>query len=219
MPVLASSVLAETRGLLNDVNGNIYQTTPMYVLMNKCYRELQNKLTTHGIGTTKEVSTEITVPANTTQLVEGDGMLPADFLRPKYLKERRSTSDQYVDIDQKDWEPLNLQPKDYIGYWVWREDTIKLSPSTIARLVLLQYIKGLTAIDGPNVPIQINGAEQWLAQRTASIAALVIGGNPTRSAALAVDLVPIWDDFIITAVKQRQGRRVRRRVSRYRARH
>lgn len=217
MALVASAVLTETLGLLNDLGGAIYVDTAMWPLMNKAYRELQNKLTAYGIGTTKEVnSIPITITAGDTSMVDG-GTLPADLIVPKEIKERRAGStDFYSDMDDRDWEPLNLPTKTYLGYWVWREDQIKFPAATEDREIIIRYIKGFSAITTGNSPIFIINSQQWLAQKTASIAAMFIGSNPTRSNALALGLEEIWDDLITTAVKKKQTLPVRRRRTRYR---
>lgn len=217
MALLASTVLVETKGLLNDLGGAIYADTAMWPLMNKAYRELQNKLTAYGIGTTKEVnSNPITITAGTTSMVDG-GTLPADLILPKEVKERRAGStDLYVDLTDADFEPLNLPAKTYLGWWSWREDEIKFPAATEDREILIRYVKGFAPIVQANSPVLIINSQQWLAQRTAAIAAMFIGGNPTRANALSADLKELWDDLIQTAVKKKQTTPVRRRRTRYR---
>lgn len=217
MAVVAQAVLDEARVLLNDLGGAVYPDLPMWPLINKAYRELQNKLTAYGVGTTKEVSTVVVVPANTVRLADG-ALLPADLIEPIELKERASgvTTARWVVVSPADFEPDNLSPKTYLGYWAWREDEIKLAPSTTDRDLLIRYTKAFGGVTGTNSPILVINSTQWLAQRTAALAALVIGHNVTRSNELLGDLAGLWSDLIGVAVKRKQSIPVRRRRTRFR---
>jgi hypothetical protein len=73
MATLASDVLIEARGLLNDPSGAIYVTAPMLTLMNKVYRELQTKVSSFGVSTTKEIST-VFLFAGTTYIGDGSNL-------------------------------------------------------------------------------------------------------------------------------------------------
>ena len=218
MAILFTTVLAEARGLLNDVSGAIYPDAPMVVLGNKVYRELQTKLSALGMSTSKEVSAAIDIPAGTVRI--GDGaLLPADLLYPLYLEERQdgSTSEEdYVPMTETEWEPSLVQT-DSLRYWTWREDEIKFPGALVIREVRIRYVKSLGSITATNSPIAILNSETWFAQRLAVVASLVIGSNPTRAQALNEDLRDIWGDFQSTLVKGRQRIPVRRRRTRYRA--
>lgn len=214
MSLLASTILTEARGLLNDPSGAIYPDTPMFTLANKVYRELQTKLSSYGISTTKEVSAAISVPLGVTRL--GDGaLLPADLLYPKELKERAVGEVYWHDMEEKEWEPDAVQGT-YLIYWTWREDEIKFLGSTSIREVLIKYVKTLGTITSGTSPILILGCETWLSQRLATVAAMTVGANPTRAQALAGDLEGIWDDFIGGVLRRKQTIPVRRRRTRYR---
>jgi hypothetical protein len=219
MAVVAGSVMLVVKtALLNDPNGAIYPDVAMFPCMNKAYHELQTKMTRMGIPVTKEVtSPPILVPAGTTRL--GDGaLLPPDLILPVWLGERTPGSTQrYIDMSERNWEP-NLNPSTNLIYWVWREDEIKFVGATNDRELLVRYKKGLGNITNANSPVLIINCEVWLAQRTAAIAAITIGSNPSRAKALNDDLVIIWDDFCGTLVHKNQSRPVRRRRTRYRVR-
>lgn len=217
MALLASDILTEARSLLNDPSGAIYQTTPMIALLNKVYRELQTKVSALGISTTRELSSAIDVTAGTTSLSDGAG-LPSTLLYPISLKERaKDSTEDYTDMDEYDWESNpNVAAEDTLGRWAWREDQIKFPAALTDREVLIKFAQTLGAVTATTSPIYIINSQQWLAQRLASVAALVLGSNPTRAAALAGDLVTLWDDLRSTLVKRRQARPVRRRRTRFR---
>lgn len=222
MAILASTIMTETRALLNDPTGAIYVDAPMWPLMNKAYRELQTKLNALGISTAKEVSAVIDVPVNTLRMGDATAPpLPTDLLYPISLEERQdgsTSNDDWRDMDEVDVEPSIAQGNMLI-YWAWREDELKFIGATTIREIRIKYMKGIGVITGGSSVVGVLNCEQWLAQRTAAIAALVLGSNATRSAALDSDLTKpggVWDDFQATLVKRRQGIPVRRRRTRYR---
>jgi len=217
MAVTFATPLSEARALLNDVTGAIYQDAPMITLGNKVYKELQTKLSANGISTNKELSTVIDVPALTLKLSDG-ALLPTDLLYPIHLEERDdgSTSlEDFIDMDEREWEP-DLVKTEILRYWTWREEEIKFVGSTVAREVRIKYVKSLGSITATTSPLAILNSEQWLAQRLAAVASLVLGSNSSRAQALNDDLVTIWDDLRATLVKRRQAIPVRRRRTRYR---
>lgn len=218
MPILFSSPLAEARALLNDVSGAIYGDTPMIPLGNKVYKELQLKVAALGISTSKELtSTPIDVPALTLKLADG-ALLPADLIYPLRLYERSDGSTDLADfreMTEEEWEQ-NEKPQETLDVWTWREGEIKFRGATTAREVQIRYVKSLGSITATSSVIAILNSEQWIAQRLAAVAALVIGHNPTRASALNEDLTEIWSDLRATLVKRKQAIPVRRRRTRYR---
>lgn len=219
MALLTSTVLTGARDLLNDPSGAIYPDAPMFRLINKAYRELQVKLTTFGISTTKEIFTTVPVNAGVTSLSDGAG-LPSDILYPiKLLERARSSTEQWKEMAETDFEPQNLTPSQFLNFWTWREDEIKFPAATTNRDVQIQGIKSLGTLSSGTSPILIIGSDLWLAQRAAAIAAMVIGANPSRAQALQMDLDRnggVWDDLKIILVRRKQNVPVRRRRTRYR---
>lgn len=187
----------------------------MYPVMNLAYKQLQTKLSSMGISVTKEIFPAVTVVAGTIALSEGAG-LPVDILYPTEIKERASgATTPYLDMDEQDWEPdIIIGPE--LNFWTWREEEIKFPGATSDRQILIKGVKSAGSITGANSVISILNCDAWLAQRTASMAALTIGSNPTRAKALADDLVALWDDFKQGLVKRKQSIPVRRRRTRYR---
>jgi hypothetical protein len=218
MPLVASSVLTETKGLLNDPTGSIYPDQALIPLLQKAYRELQVKLTSYGVSTTKEVSDIIPVMIGMDSLSDGAG-LPNDFLYPIELGEKaRNSGDKFTPMSEREWDP-DIKPGISLNYWVWREDTIHFVGATSDRDVMIRYIKALSPINDVTSPIYINDSETYLSQRTAALASLLLGHNPSRSQALMGDLMGAggaWDDLKSVKVKRQQNIPVRRRRTRWR---
>jgi len=218
MPLLAAAVLTETKGLLNDPTGSIYPDVALIPLLQKSYRELQVKLESFGISSTKEQNDTISLLAGVKFLGDGAG-LPNDFLRPVELAERlMGSEDKFVPMTEREWDPNVKQQNDLI-YWVWREDTLHFPGAVTPRQILLRYIKSLEVISDATSPIFINDSQSYLAQRTAALASLLLGHNPTRAQALMSDLVGAggaWEDLKTVKVKRLQNIPVRRRRTRWR---
>jgi len=209
-----ASVLTDIKDLLNDPNGDIYTQDPLIRVMNRTYREIQRSLRNHGIGTVSDVSAIIQVAAGTTELTDGGG-LPSDLIQPLELFERASgSSDDWNPMDEKEWEP-EIDQGTSLVYWVWREEAVRFVGATTNREVKMRYLKGLTAlIDGGSVGIA--DCRDWLATRTAAVAAYVIGENESRSQALQLDAEVAKDEFLRTRIRAKQDMPIRRRVNRFR---
>lgn len=218
MALLTGSVITEIKGLLNDPTGSIYPDQALLPILNKAYRELQVKLGAIGVGTTREVISTLPIPAGLRSLDDGSG-LPTDFLYPVELGERLAgTAERYAKMEEREWEPDERQ-MDNLRYWSWREESLKFVGAKTARELMLRYIKTLIPLTDSTTPIQISESQTWLAQRTAALAALLLGGNPSRSQALTLDLYSAngpWEDLKATKIKRLQNIPVRRRRTRWR---
>jgi hypothetical protein len=218
MALLTGSVITEIQALLNDPTGSIYPTVALMPLLNKAYRELQVKLGSFGVGTTREVIKGVPLPVGTKVLDDGNG-LPTDFLYPVELGERLAGSGaKYTLMVETEWESDKDQ-QDLLFYWSWREESIKFVGALTDRELLIRYYKSLVPLTDTTTPIQISESQTWLAQRTASIAALLLGSNPSRAEALMQDLYGSqgpWEDLKSTKVKRLQNIPVRRRRTRWR---
>lgn len=215
MAITAAEPLTESKVLLNDPSGTIYADAKLIPLMQKAYRELQTKMMLNGLPVLKESATAVPVAIGVVALGDGSG-LPTDFIYPIELAERNSGStDLYEDMDETEWEQT-LLPSTSLLYWNWREEEIKFLGATTAREVRIRYMKGLTRITATTTPISITNAVTYLAVRTAAIAALVLGSNPTRASALQGDAGSALDDLLGVLVKRQQAIPIRRRVNRYR---
>ena len=220
MALVAATVLTETRALLNDYNGAIYPDQAILPFLDKAYRELQTRLAAYGYSAGRELAIPIPVPVGTSTLADGAG-LPPDFLLPVELSERDAGSaDHYYPMTEGLWES-DEKKQNALRFWVWREEVIHFIGALTPREVLLKYKKALPAILEPTSSILIFNSQTWLAQRTAALAALLIGSNPSRSNALMDDLngqQGPWEDLKQTLVHRMQSIPVRRRRTRWRKR-
>jgi len=214
MATTAAAAITLAQSLLHDSAGISYTTAKLLPLLAKAYRELQVKLTKAGISTAREASTSQTVLANVVALTDGAG-LPNNFLYPVELKERGNTSEQWSTMTEYNWEP-DFERATTLRYYSFREEQIHFVGATTDRLLYMKYWKSLTPITADTTPLEIADSDIYLASRTAAIAALVLGENPTRATALNQDAQLLWEDLKGIRVKGRQSMPVRRRVNRYR---
>lgn len=214
MATTAAAAISLAQTLLHDPNGTNYTSAKLIPLAQKAYRELQLKLTRAGISVCREQSASQTVTAGTTALTDGGG-LPADFIHPIELKERGSASEAWSPMIEQAWEP-DTDMGSTLRYYAFREEQIHFVGCTTDRLLYMRYWKGLTPITATTTPLGILDCDVWLASRTAAIAALVIGENPSRADALNQDANLLFEDLKGMRTKGRQGMPVRRRVNRYR---
>lgn len=201
---VASSVLTIARGLLNDPDpGTIYTDTKLLPILSLSSKELQLML--FGIDSVelKEVGALLTVPVNTSVL-SGVAGYPSDMLEPVSLAERAfGSTDFYTPMTKIEWEP-DLIPDEWIKYWVWREDDIKVNPATRVEQVKLRYLKSLGDIVGIGSTIPIANSDVWLGYRTAETAAKVIGENPSRASSLTPDRLQAQNALMGNQIKNGQ---------------
>ena len=105
----------------------------------------------------------------------------------------------------------NFTQTERLQVWAWLEGEIKLNGATGTTLVRIRYFKSLTAPTGGASTLAILDSETFLAARTASLAAAVIGANLEKAAVLQQDASAALANLLSTAVKGRQNQPVRRR--------
>ena len=212
MPDTADQVVQEAQGLLNDAGGVFYTFDSLLPYLNKAYRELQDYYNLHGLKTTVDVGTLMTIPAGTTVLTTP----PADMLRPLALAERTpGSTDTFVEMDERSWEPDQVKTN-HLLVWVWREEVINFLGATADREIRIRYVKSLADMSGAGSFVGIQNSKLVLASRTAALGARYIGENPTRADQLDQETGLALDRLIVTAIRQNQGLPARRQRTRYR---
>ena len=209
----ASVSLNEARILLNDVAAANFTDAVLLPFLRKAYRELQQNLVDNGISNNREQSATTTIPAGTTAWTfSSSPALPSTLLYPIQMKEKISGADDstLVDMIQENWVPDIAQTSKLV-YWAWIDSQIRFVGATADVPVQLRYFESLGAITDATTNITILDSETFLASRTAALAAMYAGGNPTRATALQQDAITALDLLLGTAVKERQSMPVRRR--------
>lgn len=213
MPIPSSAILALARVKLNDPNSAIYNDTVLLPMLDAAYDEMQLIFERNGVPVQNEISDVLTVPANTLVLsADSTPALPSDFLYPIRLFERDngSTDDSaWVLMTQQRWEP-NIQQQPTLIWWVWRKDVIEFVGATQIREVKIHYKMALEAIAADDIDVSPIGAKSYLASRTAMQAALYIGENESRAAALQQEAELAMDNLLGRMVNSQQALPVRR---------
>lgn len=206
MALLASDIMDRAAAFLNDAGKQLYTNAVLLPFLKDAYEELQQRLEDNEIVLVNEENTVvINVAANATSITS-----PTDMARPIAMLERSDGStEEWSPIEEVDWIDENLDDEMRIVQWCWREDTIYINPPTTARDVILRYQKELTAITSENSAIAVRNSSRFLAARTASLAAMDVGENPSRAMNLDARAERAFDTIIRLEVKQRQSHPVK----------
>lgn len=219
MMATGTEILLEAAGVfLNDTPRTLFTDAILLPFLKRSFLDLQLEMDKKGVSALKEVSTPITVNALVVVLASG-GQLPADFVSPIKMEERTSgSSDIYQPMLEKEWE-ANILQTDRLRYWTYREDEIKFPGATVARQVLLYYLKGLT-VGALGSPIGIQRVESYLSAQTAGYAAKFIMQSDTRADACFGIASKALADYFSTQVRAQQYQDIRRHryLSRFRRR-
>jgi len=177
--MIVSDVTALARVLLNDVGDQLYHDSVLLPFVQQAYREAQKELTLNNIQVTNEISSVLPIASgDNPELDETD---IADLILPLSLSERaQGSSEQFISMTKTDWEP-EIDKTDTLLFWNWRENAIKFRGANTNREVKVKYRKSLPALETGSSLIRINDCLDFMAAKTAAIAASVIGGNQTRA--------------------------------------
>lgn len=204
MAYLASLTIAEAQALLNDVAGSTYTTTKLMPFLKRAYEELETNLNLNEIPVTLEKSAPIVVGIGVTSVP-----LPADMLLPVWMQERAAGESTYIPMIPTLWEPDLLQDMT-LKFWTWREEAIQLVGATSAREVQIIYLKKLAALVDGTSNIVVTNANNFLAAKTAEMAARYVKKDIRAADALRDEAGRALNILIKIAVKGNQLMPVRR---------
>jgi hypothetical protein len=206
MALLASTVIAESQALLNDISGDIYTSAALIPFLKKALRELQEVYIVNAIPFPHKFYTETIETPDTTFDTP-----PADLIFPVRLYERTpgESDDNWIPMTEKEWEPNSILQQN-LGIWVWRQGVVSFLGASTNREVKMRYEASFTAIVDGTSTIVVTDAQTFLASRVAAIAALVVGSNRERAEPLAEDAKDALERLVVAAIKQRQNLPVRR---------
>lgn len=215
-----SEIMLEAAGVfLNDTPRSLFTDAVLLPFLKRAFKDLLLELDKKGISQTSEVSAAITIPASTTSMTTA-GVLPADFISPTKIEERRNgSSDLYTPMVEKDWESNILQTES-LRYWAFREDDIKFPGATTIRQILLYYRKGLTVPVVLTNPLGLVNVENYLSAQTAGYAAKFILQSDTRAETIFGFATKALNDYLTIQVRglQFQDNRRHRYLSKFRRR-
>lgn len=197
----ALEALDRARVFLNDTGGQLYTNAVLLPLLQVANEELGNKFLIHGIPVQKEIDTYKTITAGDTTYTP----LPDDFITPVNLWQRPINQD--VDFSlmvRKVWEPATTYDATVLGVWDWRNQEIIFQPASVNVQVRLDYNKMLTEITTAGDTLEVIGSLNYLAYKTAELAARHIGENPIKAAEMKEEANSALADIEIIAVRNMQ---------------
>ena len=167
-----NTTLSEAQALLNDPSGSVYTNTKCMPFLRRAYEELQNNLQLNDVPIVLDRSAAINVTAG---VLTVPATTLANMILPIWLEER-TPGDSEIDwspMTPMIWEPNRAQV-DFLGVWVWREETIYLLGSTAAREVRVTYLKSLPTLVDQESIVYVSNANNFLASKTAASMARMI---------------------------------------------
>lgn len=212
MPLL-SEVTTETQALLNDASGKIWTQAILLPYQNKAYRELQQEIANVGGSVVKEQTAALTIPLAAVKITfSSTPALPAALLYPIQLLEKMAGQPdaEYTPMEERPWVPFATQGTRLL-YWTWIDDEIRFLGATVAVPIIIRYMQGFAnLIDGTSA-VGILDSVTFLAARSAALASMLGGSNPTRAQVLQQDADRALDVLLNKIIKNRQGMPIRRR--------
>lgn len=181
MAVLASTVFATARTLLNDDGNSLWTDTVLLPKLVEAFRELQAKLILSAAPVMRTEAAQ-NIAIGVTTLV-----IPTDLVAPIRLWEKAVADPATSYIPMTEQDPLpNVAQGINLKYWQWYQQAINLIGSTSTRAVKIQYWRSLTEPVGSGSDLIFNRGELFLAPRTAGLAAGSVGED---------DAMQKWSDI------------------------
>lgn len=198
----AATVLAQSAVLLNDPAQSTWTNTVLLPCLTKAGEELEQHFEVNEIPIQKQVSIVIEVTTADTELAQ----LPTDMVEPIHLWERTDDStEDWIKVREVEFIDMNMNDTNQIVQWAYRNGKIYINSPTTDREVKLDYVRSMTALDSTGATVEVQQAKNFLAARTAQIAAANIGNNPSKAASLEEDVTTCLDRLIRRMLKNKQG--------------
>lgn len=219
----AYEVMDMVAPLMNDNAKTKYTYAAQIPYLNMALRELQEQYQLANVPVTNQTtSNPITIDIGTTSISPIDGLgkepapnYPNDLVEIRGVYERLAGStDSFIPVGKRDFLPHAVDDiqVESLTYWIWESQRIKFIPATTVREVKLDYIRTLfPKITASEQQLGVINALSYLGYKTASLCALYIGENKSRSDELKIDAELAIGRAIGIATKPRQGINVRRR--------
>jgi len=181
MAVLASTVFATARTLLNDDGNSLWTDAVLLPKLVEAFRELQAKLKLSAAPVMRSEVAQNIAPGVTTLV------LPTDLNAPIRLWEKAvpDPATFYIPMTEQDPLPNVAQGVDLV-YWQWYQQAVNLIGSTATRTVKMQYWRTIPDPTGSGSDLVFNQGELFLAPRTAGLAAGSVGED---------DAMQKWSDI------------------------
>lgn len=190
--LLAGTVMNAAAALMNDAARTTYTYPAQVPYLNMALQELQEWFELHNLSVTQRVTAPIiTVLAGQTEIIFNAGVgipkLPDNLVEPLQMWESISGQTQFIPMTKKDFLPHDLEgvPTNYLVYWVWENQSIKVLPSNSRIDVKLDYMAQIfSPVTDENSAINVINAATFLGYRTAALMAEFIERNNSSAQGL-----------------------------------
>lgn len=167
---IVDDVLTAARTHLNDDSAINWPDPRILPKFQEGFRDLQLALELNGIQVLNDVSADITIPANTTDMTTLSGY-PTDIITPTWMKEKQvgETDDFLISMTPVDYIP-NVEQDITLNWWSWQRNKILLLGALNDVVVQLRYRRKLALPTLNSQDIGVIQGETFLGYRTAAIA-------------------------------------------------
>ena len=213
--IVAGDVYARARGLLNDLDGNLFSDASLKPYLQTALDELSEMYEDNGLPLTdKATPTSLIINAGVTDIGGPTGPpLPVDLVEITALYERTGgTSQDFNLMRRMDFLPEYTIPTAYNIYWTWQQQFIHFLGATNQLEVKIEYVANVfPKILDLNTVIPIINAMNTLSFRTAGLAAEFIGENKERADSLNGQAGGALDRLMNLSIRGQQAITTRRR--------
>lgn len=169
--VNASVAFATARALLNDISNTFFTDTVLLPYLVQSFRELEVELRVNNASIMR-ATTVVTVAISATTMVS----LPTDINEPIKLWEKATGGTNATYSPMTEYDPLpNAVGSTTLRYWNWDGTNINFIASSVARSVRMEYWRVLTEPTAAGSSLVFINAEDYIAPRTAALAAGALG--------------------------------------------
>jgi hypothetical protein len=201
--MLASDVMKEAAVLLTDPQQMYWSDIVLLPLLNKANNELALLFEREELPILLEEQSPVT------KVDPGDKIMdeiPTDMVEPIRMWERAlGSQEKWAEVNQVINIDKNFTTSNRVAEWAWRRAQIFITPPTQSREVMLDYFRTIMPLDFAGSLVEVPKAKTWLAARTAQLACLHVGNNPTRYNELDPEVAKAEDVLLRTMGKRVQG--------------
>jgi hypothetical protein len=208
------TVYDNARALLNDQIAAVFTNTVLAPYFGMAYDEIRQDCEDNNISITNETTDPITITTSQYDIGGTTGpALPGDFIEPIELWEiPANTTNDYMLMRRVDFLPKTAVKTAYLEVYQFNRGFIKFLGATGDIQVKMDYVCiGLPDFVDDNTMLKVRNMMLFLGYKTAGLAAMFIGENETRAAALGDLSVQAKDVFESITLKSKQNIVTRRR--------
>lgn len=183
-----SEIVSSVASLMNDTAQTLYTNAAVLPYLNLALDDLQEIFQHNNVPVTNEESSIITVPAGIDTIGFGTTpALPSDLVEIQNLWERSSGVIPFIPMTRREFIPRSHEDQSITQFlwYAWRDQEIKVIAATAANDIKIDYIQNIfntpIAIGDIDVNLPIVNVKQYLNYATASLCAMFIAENETRS--------------------------------------